>query len=450
MQIDINLLPRQSEILADPHRFKVLVCGRRFGKTQYCAIEHVIKALSGKGNGVQWMVAPTYPLSKIMWRKTKSVLRDAGLMDFVSDIKEGDLYMEFINGTTLWCKSADKPDNLVGEGLDHVSLDEYGIMKEDVWSESIRPTLLDTGGSATFIGTPKGKNHFYDIFCINEGSWVSYRHSSYENPLIDPEELVEIVKDMPEMIYQQEILAEFIEEGGTVFKTYQRQLTELQPIYSPDNYIVYGIDFGKLQDFTVIVGYDALTCRPVFYERFNKIDWDYQINRIKTIVSKTPNHLVMIDSSGVGEPLYDDLKKSGLCVRAVTMSSGKNINVKLTGHIKYTVPKNILIERLAVSIEIGEFFLPLDSAVKKEFDIYTYNITPSGNISYGAPPGKNDDTVIACSLAHYGIAVGCCCVGGITSDIALKEKIIPQMYGEDVMSPEEIVEDVYDYNLDNY
>ena len=133
MDIDIELLPKQQQILQDPHRFKVLDCGRRFGKTEYCAIEHVIKALAGKPNSVQWMIAPTYSTSKIMWRKLKEIIRKCNLSDYVEDIKEGELYIRFINGTTIWCKSADNPENLVGEGLSHVSLDEFGIMKPDVW-----------------------------------------------------------------------------------------------------------------------------------------------------------------------------------------------------------------------------------------------------------------------------------------------------------------------------
>ena len=109
MQIDINLLPKQAEILEDEHRFKVLVCGRRFGKTEYCAIEHLLKALSGEAFAVQWMIAPTYTVSKIMWRKLKKVIKKANLDDYVADVKEGDLYIEFQNGATIWCKSADKP-----------------------------------------------------------------------------------------------------------------------------------------------------------------------------------------------------------------------------------------------------------------------------------------------------------------------------------------------------
>ena len=115
-----------------------------------------------------------------------------------------------------------------------------------------------------------------------------------------------------------------------VFRRYKQQITELQPIRE-GVLIIYGIDLGKINDFTVIVGYDSETHRPVSYERFNKIDWEYQMSMIETHVSRTPNHMIFIDSSGIGEPLYDYLKKTGLAVRAITMSSGKNINMKLDG-----------------------------------------------------------------------------------------------------------------------
>lgn len=419
MQVDINLLPRQAEILYDDHRFKVMVCGRRFGKTEYCSIEHLFIALTGAPRRVQWMIAPTFTISKIMWRKLKSIIRQYNLGEYVTDIKEGELYIEFVNGTTIWCKSADKPENLVGEGLAHVSLDEYGVMKPDVWYESIRPALLDTGGSATFIGTPKGKNHFYDVYKAEGENWTSFRYSSYENPLIDPEELEDIVKDMPEFLYRQEILAEFLDEGGEVFRTYKSQITNLQPISNEGDLIIYGIDLGKINDFTVIVGYDSITRRPVSYERFNKIDWEYQISKIIEHVSKTPNHIVFIDSSGVGEPLYDYLKKSSLTVRAVTISSGKNVNMKIDGGVKYTVPKHILIQRLAVALETQNIYLPDDKYVNDEFDQYEYNITQSGTVTYSAPPGKNDDTVMAISLANFGLSVGGNCIGGLISDLEI-------------------------------
>jgi hypothetical protein len=443
MDIDIELLPKQQQILQDPHRFKVLDCGRRFGKTEYCAIEHVIKALAGKPDSVQWMIAPTYSTSKIMWRKLKEIIRKCGLSDYVSEIKEGELYIRFINGTTIWCKSADNPENLVGEGLSHVSLDEFGIMKPDVWYESIRPALLDKGGSATFIGTPNGKNHFYDLFCKEDPNWVSYKYTSYDNPLIDSRELEDIVRDMPEFLFRQEIMAEFLDEGGDVFRQYVRMVCELdKPNYEES--VIFGIDLGKLNDFTVIVGYSQNTWRPIYFDRFNKIDWEYQINRIVEVCSKFPNSIIYIDSSGVGEPLYDSLKKENLLVRAVTLSAGKKINTVIQGTVKHTVPKQILIQRLAVDIEIGKFYLPKDKHCVEEFGQYAYNITPSGNVTYSAPVGKHDDCVMACALACFGLEMNNTAIGGITGDLEFTPTDDnTKLYGDDIS---EYDYDVFDWN----
>jgi hypothetical protein len=445
MEIEIELLPKQQEILQDPHRFKVLSCGRRFGKTEYCATEHILKAFAGAPNSVQWMVAPTYTLSRIMWRKLKRILQKCNLQEYVTDIKEGELYITLVNGTTIWCKSADNPSNLVGEGLTHVSLDEFGIMRPDAWFESIRPTLMENMGTATFIGTPKGKNHFYDLFCKDDPNWVSYNYTSHDNPLITDKELKDLARDMPEFLYRQEILAEFLDEGGDVFRQYTRMVTEVeQPDY--DDFVVFGVDLGKLNDFTVIVGYSTSTWKPIYYDRFNKIDWEYQINRISEVCSKFPNHIIYIDSSGVGEPLYDALKKQNLLVRAVTISSGKKINTVVQGTVKHTVPKYILVQRLAVDIEIGKFYIPNDKNCVNEFGWYSYNITPAGNVTYSAPVGKNDDCVMACALACFGLEQNTTVIGGLVTDLEFRQtEDTIKLYDDDISDYDS---DVFDWGDD--
>lgn len=397
IKLDIQLLPRQYEMHLDDHRFKVVVCGRRFGKTRFTAYEVIMHALTTP-EGMSWLVAPTYPLSKIMWRVVWKFIPKA----YVADKKDGELYITLTNGHTIWCKSADKPENLVGEGLTLVTFDEFGIMKERVWTESIRPALMDKRGRAIFIGTPKGKNHFYRLFKRGTSNnqkdkdWISFQFTSFENPILTAEELAEVTEDMPELIYRQEILAEFIEGGGEVFLTYKAQMIDWYPPEDADDFIVFGLDLAKKEDFTVLIGFDARSNRPVVFERFNKIMWEAQIDVLKGIFDKYRNHIVYIDSTGVGDPIYERLRLMGVNVKGIVITGGQRATPA-------SVPKRILIDRLAIMLESRELWLPMLKVVDDEFGEFEYTITDSGNIQYGAPDGGHDDVVMACALAAHGL-----------------------------------------------
>lgn len=394
---EISFLPRQYEIHLNPARFKVIACGRRFGKTRFAAYEVILHALTTP-DGVSWLIAPTYPLSMTMWRMVWKYIPK----EFVADKKDGELYIELTNGHTIWAKSADKPENLVGEGLTMVTLDEFGVMKERVWFESIRPALMDKQGKAIFIGTPKGKNHFYRLFqrgvsdAPEDKDWASFRFPSFENPLLEREELEDIVQDMPELIYRQEILAEFIESGGDVFITYRAQMVDVEPPKSVDDFIVFGLDLAKKEDFTVLIGYDPNTNKPVIFERFSNITWEAQIDRLSRVFTTYKNHVIFIDSTGVGDPIFERLRMMGANIKGIIISSGQATT-------RSSVPKRILIDRLAIMLESREIWIPLHKLVDEEFGAFSYDVADSGSIRYSAPKGGHDDIVMACALAAYGL-----------------------------------------------
>lgn len=365
--------------------------------TRYTAYEVILHALTTP-DGMSWLIAPTYPLSMIMWRLVWKYIPKK----YVESKKEGELYITLKNGHTIWAKSADKPENLVGEGLTLATFDEFGIMKERVWTESIRPALMDKHGKAIFIGTPKGKNHFYRLFKRGisddpkDKDWKSFQFTSFENPILTEEELADVTQDMPELIYKQEILAQFIEMGGEVFLTYQAQMVEMQPPTSTDDFIVFGLDLATKEDYTVLIGYDVSTNRPVIFERFNHVLWESQIERLAQIFEKYRNHICYIDSTGVGDPIYERLRLLGVNVKGIVITSGQRV----TGT---SVPKRILIERLALMLEAREMWLPALKVVEDEFSEFEYQITEQGNVTYSAPDGGHDDIVMACALAAFGL-----------------------------------------------
>lgn len=222
MELNFKLHPAQLEIFSDSHRFKVIAAGRRFGKSFLSAVALIVKGLeevneygySLKGKDV-WYIAPTFQQGKdIMW----GLLKDLG-RDVIAKTVENTATIELINGRQIKIKGSDRPDTLRGSGLGYVVLDEYADMRPNVWDEIVFPTLTDVRGGALFIGTPKGKNHFYDLYIQAEkdDEWGSWHYNTTDNPLLD-KELVEKAKDrMSAQIFRQEFEASFTAVGGNIF-----------------------------------------------------------------------------------------------------------------------------------------------------------------------------------------------------------------------------------------
>lgn len=217
MEIELPPLhPGQTDIWKDPARFKVVCCGRRWGKTHLGVLLCVFHALHGKR---AWWVAPTYPVASIGWRLLKWL--SLGIPGI--EVKEVDRIIYYPGGGVVQVKSGDNPDSLRGEGLDVVVFDEAADIKPEAWFEAIRPTLAERRGIAMFIGTPRGMdNWFYDLFvkAQEDGTiWKAWQSPTYTNPYVPHEEIEAAREDMGPILFAQEFLAEFVVGGGTVFKT---------------------------------------------------------------------------------------------------------------------------------------------------------------------------------------------------------------------------------------
>ena len=180
----MHLTRPQSKIFHSKDRFRVVVAGRRFGKTFLSTTELIIQAIQGKDRNV-WYVAPTYKAAKeIAW----DMLINSMPREYIRKTNESSLTVTLINGSTISLKGAEKADNLRGRALDFVVLDEFADMRPETWSEVIRPSLSDRRGSAVFIGTPKGRNHFYDLWTqgadgVND--WASFQFTTLDGGQVD-------------------------------------------------------------------------------------------------------------------------------------------------------------------------------------------------------------------------------------------------------------------------
>ena len=240
--MDIQLHPKQWEIFDDKHRFKVAVCGRRFGKTTLAIILLIWTAMQKESQC--WYIAPSYRMAKqIAWEMLNKIIPKETIIKY----NETELTLYLKNGSKIALKGADSPDSLRGVGLDFVVIDEYADIKQNVWEEIIRPTLLDTGGSALFIGTPKGFNHFYDIFLKEkeDENWKSWRFKSADNPFISASEIKEAKNSTTIDYFAQEYLADFRQFTGAVYKEFDRTIHVISPKeLSKEWYLYRAIDFG--------------------------------------------------------------------------------------------------------------------------------------------------------------------------------------------------------------
>jgi|TARA_Y100000031_G_scaffold73941_1_gene81651 phage terminase large subunit-like protein len=214
-ELNIDLHPAQLQIFKSDARFKIVVAGRRFGKSYLSAWLLLINAIQSKSKDV-FYIAPTFQQAKdIMW----AMLKDLG-QDLIVQAYENTAVLTLINGRKIYLKGSDRPETLRGTGISYVVLDEYASMKPVVWEQIIRPSLADVQGRALFIGTPAGKNHFFDLYndAEEDNEWDRFQFRSIDNPFLPAAEIQASKKNMSTMSFRQEFEASFETFTGGIFK----------------------------------------------------------------------------------------------------------------------------------------------------------------------------------------------------------------------------------------
>ena len=215
--LNVELLPWQQEVFADDTRFKIVAAGRRTGKSRLAAWLLIINALQTE-KGHVFYVAPTQGQARdIMWQ----TLLELG-HGVITSSHINNLQIKLVNGATISLKGGDRPETMRGVSLKFLVLDEYADIKPDVWEQILRPALADQKGHALFIGTPRGRNHFYELYKYAEmgddETYKAWHFTSYDNPLLDPEEINVAKKSMSSYAFRQEFMASFEAAGSEMFK----------------------------------------------------------------------------------------------------------------------------------------------------------------------------------------------------------------------------------------
>jgi len=213
------LRPDQRTIANNNARFKVVACGRRWGKTTLGMAMAVQFAFAM--NRKVWWVAPTYGMSFEPWRILKEALVDVE----GSEKLEAQRFIALPEGGSIQVKTADNPDRLRGTGLDFVVIDEAAYIPEYLWESVLRPALVDRSGKALIISTPRARNWFHRVYQYGQDpereEWFSWQAPTSDNKMISREELLDVKLTLSERLYQQEYEAKFLDDGGTVFRNVQ-------------------------------------------------------------------------------------------------------------------------------------------------------------------------------------------------------------------------------------
>ena len=226
--LKVELLPWQQEVFEDPTRFKVIAAGRRTGKSRLAAWCLILNALQAT-RGHVFYVAPTQGQARdIMWQ----MLLELG-HPVIASSHVNNLQIKLVNGATIALKGADRPETMRGVSLKFLVMDEYADMKPEVWEQILRPALADQKGDAMFIGTPMGRNHFYELYTYakvaDDPTFAGYHFTSYDNPLLDPDEIKAAEKSMSTFSFRQEFMASFEAQGSELFKEDYIKFSEEEP-----------------------------------------------------------------------------------------------------------------------------------------------------------------------------------------------------------------------------
>ena len=372
MQIQIALnKPHEGQkaVLDSEARFRVLMCGRRWGKSLISRNISITEALAGRVTGY---VTPTYALAKVFFDDIAKIVSAE-----IATPNKSDLTFKFITGGEIRFFTGERLDNFRGLRLHNVIIDEAAYIPhlQDAWNNAIRPTLTDFQGKALFISTPRGKDFFYQLYLRNANDWQSFKYTTYDNPYILRSEIDEAKASLPKAAFEQEYLANPAENAANPFGIdfIRQNITTL----SDKKPICYGIDLAKSYDYTVCIGLDN-DGRVCHFDRWQS-DWADTKRRISNLEKVKK----IIDATGVGDPIVEELQRDDYLIEGFKFTS---------------TSKQQLMEGLVTSIQQGAIGYP-DGIIVDELSIFEYLYTANG-VKYSAPNGMHDDAVCALALAN--------------------------------------------------
>lgn len=374
-------------------RFRVMACGRRFGKTLAATNELAKKALE-KSSSLNWWIAPTYRQTEIAFE----LLVDALQPVLKKEANRSKMRLDLINNAVIECRSAERYENMRGDGPSFAVFDEASKCPRAAWYEVVRPALMDNEGGAIFISTPWGHDWFWELFMRGQDAdrypdWWSKSFPTSSNPFIPLADIEEARQTTPQAIFEQEYLAIFNDDASSVFRNVDRNVRQgwfREPVMG--HFYVVGWDVAKYQDYSVFTVIDCNARDVVYWERFNGLGYPLQIDAHLLPIMKRYNdaHVVM-DITGVGDSILDEVRQRDIDVEGFYFTNSS---------------KKQIIDGAVIAIEQGNLTYPKIQPMLDELKAYGYEYTASRNVIYNAPEGQHDDAVISLALAIHGAKLG--------------------------------------------
>ena len=401
--------PGQRIVRSEARRFNWLAAGRRWRKTTLVMAIAVEAAM--RGARIIWG-APVFDQVRVGWAETRRAAYE------VAEFNSSRMTASFLGGGAIIFRSLDNPDNARSHTADGVVIDECGDVHPDAWHEVLRPMLIDTNGWAWGIGSAKGRNWFFEEYvkakdATDSRSWqaptlgvrieaarlVREPHP-LENPNIPFPEIEHLFETMPELSFRQEVLSEFNLAEGVVFRNIAACSTaplDASPVAHKGHFVVMGGDWGRQHDFTALSVFCATCMTELALDRFNQIGWALQRGRLEALGRRWGVKYYLLEENSIGGPNIEALQSEGLEVAAFNTNQ---------------VTKPQVIQSLALALERREAqWLDVDYA-RAELEAYEQKISAAtGRVSYGAPAGLFDDTVIARALALRAALLGAPAIG---------------------------------------
>ncbi len=412
-----ELHPGQVAVRQQAKRFNWLCAGRRWRKTTL-DLDVVVEKIVTSGRRYLWG-APTFRQVRIGWDEMRKAC--SGVFDF----NESRMEAHAPGGGRVDFISLDDPDNARGYTADGVIVDEASEVAERAWYEILRPMLMDTGGEAWFTFTPKGQNWTWKETmralhgdaadsaawqipskgCEIIGDELVRRTHPLENPHLPWSELLDMFARMPRRTFEQEIMAVFLDDSGGVFRNVERIISgdkEAAPVSRVAEYVI-GLDLAKHEDYTVMCIGDLRRRHMVNFDRFNQASWPLQKARIIETARRWNNAQVWMDATGLGDPIYDDLRRAGLRVMPYKFTPAS---------------KDALYEHAVLLVEQMGVSMYREPVLVDEIKALQY-VRAGATLKIQAPEGMHDDCPTAFSLMCW--PMGHSGAGEVLSQEALEQ-----------------------------
>ena len=370
-----------NSIINEGYKYYILNIGRQFGKTMLGINQMLYWAINHKGCNIAW-VTPIYKQSKKVFDEMEKVTKSSGLFEY----NRSDLTISGFNSQIQFF-SGERPDNIRGNTFDYLIVDEMAFTRPELWSEVLSATVLVKGKKVIFISTPKGKNHFYQLSLQPnyDNRYKYFHYSSYDNPMIDAEDLEERKRSLPKHIFEQEYLAKFIDNASGLFKNVDSCVIKTA---ERTQMLFGGLDIGRADDYTVLTILNK-NYQMVYVQRWRQQEWSKIIDEVATKIREY-NAEIFVEVNNQGDVFFEMLQNK--------------VYNNVQPYVTTTATKPIMIEDLAVHFENKDIGILNENWLVDELNAFTYIYNEkTRRVQYGAPQGVHDDGVMSLALAVQSI-----------------------------------------------